>query len=578
ILNLKKCLPIGVTLLLSLHKTLQRSTCSKSMTRLVEDACEFVSIFSNSPISQSTPQIYVSALQFWSRTGSILECYRPRLRSLVNATEEWPTKQAQAFITSDHAVQAARGTNIDDWSSLYRLLRNDVAQPPGGHTRPVLSVTYSPDGAYIASGSSDNTIRIWDAHTGKPVGRPLTGRTSWVLSVAYSPDGAYIASGSWDSTIRIWDARTGKPVGQPLTGHTNYVFSVAYSPDGAYIASGSWDSTIRIWDARTGKPVGQPLTGHTHSVYSVAYSPDGAYIASGSSDNTIRIWDARTGKPVGQPLTGHTDYVRSVAYSPDGAYIASGSEARTIIRIRDARTGKPVGQPLTGHISWVYSVAYSPDGAYIASGSGDQTIRIWDARAGKPVGQPLTGHTDSVWSVAYSPDGAYIVSGSEDKTIRIWFAPTWPEPKPVQASTPSQRPAIDPFRRPFWTVLKSTNRTTRRSRPGHTYKGDNKLKQQGALSFLSVYSHYRCQCFTLDSFISAVAVPPITASPLDWTLNEDGWVVGPSQERLIWVPPDLRDKVAHPRIKAIIPTGPSIVFDFRKAKLGLDWQDCYNPS
>ncbi|QRV87012.1 WD40 repeat protein [Ceratobasidium sp. AG-Ba] len=288
-----------------------------------------------------------------------------------------------------------------------------------GHTTRVWSVAYSPDGAYIASGSQDKTIRMWDAHTGQQVGHPLTGHTYQVNSVAYSPDGAYIASGSHDDTIRMWDAHTGQQVGHPLTGHTDSVWSVAYSPDGAYIASGSSDRTIRMWDAQTGKQVGHPLTGHISSVWSVAYSPDGAYIASGSSDNTIRMWDAHTGQQVGHPLTGHTDPVDSVAYSPDGAYIASGSWDKTI-RMWDAHTGQQVGHPLTGHTHWVRSVAYSPDGAYIASGSSDNTIRMWDAHTGQQVGHPLTGHTHWVLSVAYSPDGAYIASGSGENTIRIW--------------------------------------------------------------------------------------------------------------------------------------------------------------
>ncbi|KAG8683287.1 POC1 centriolar protein A, partial [Ceratobasidium sp. 395] len=439
-----------------------------TLRALMEDAYEFVHAFSSSIASNSTPHIYISQLQLWPRDRMMHEHYGYRLKKFTNASHD--------------------------------------------------------------------------------------GHTSFVLSVAYSRDGAYIASGSYDNTIRIWDARTGKPVGQPLTGHTDSVNSVAYSPDGAYIASGSWDKTIRIWDVRAGKPVGQPLTGHTYRVWSVAYSPDGAYIASGSGDQTIRIWNARTGEPVGQPLTGHTHWVNSVAYSPDGAYVASGSYDCTI-RIWDAYTGKPVGQPLTGHAEMVWSAAYSPDGAYIASGSDDNTVRIWDARTGKPVGQPLTGHTDWVNSVAYSPDGAYIVSGSRDETIRIWFAPSWPEPKPVQPSTPSRRPATEPFRRSFWTVLKSTNQTTRRFQPNRAYKGDNKLKQQAA------------------------AIPPITASPLDWTLNEDGWVLGLRQERLIWVPPDLRDQVAPPKYKAIISAEkPSVTFDFHEAKLGLEWHDCYNPS
>ena len=94
--------------------------------------------------------------------------------------------------------------------------------------------------------------------------------------MAFSPDGKRIASGSGDNTVRVWDAATGQPVGQPLTGHTDAVFSVAFSPDGTRIASGGDDNTVRVWDAATGQPIGQPLTGHTDAVFSVAFSPDGA--------------------------------------------------------------------------------------------------------------------------------------------------------------------------------------------------------------------------------------------------------------------------------------------------------------
>ena len=107
-----------------------------------------------------------------------------------------------------------------------------------GHKNSVTSVAFSPDGKYIVSGSSDKTIRMWDAQTGKLVSDPFEGHTDQVTSVAFSPDGKYIVSGSSDKTIRMWDAQTGKLVSDPFEGHTDLVASAAFSPDGKYIVSG----------------------------------------------------------------------------------------------------------------------------------------------------------------------------------------------------------------------------------------------------------------------------------------------------------------------------------------------------
>jgi WD40 repeat protein len=79
-----------------------------------------------------------------------------------------------------------------------------------------------------------------------------------VNSVAFSPDGRRIISGSDDNTLRLWDAATCKPIGSPLQGHTSSVNSVAFSPDGRRLVSGSNDNTLRIWDAATGMPIGFP--------------------------------------------------------------------------------------------------------------------------------------------------------------------------------------------------------------------------------------------------------------------------------------------------------------------------------
>jgi WD40 repeat protein len=112
-------------------------------------------------------------------------------------------------------------------------------------------VALSSDGTRLASVSSE-TIRVWDAQSGRPVGEtlqePKRSVMSSVTSVAFSPGGARLASGSGDGTIRVWDVKSGRPVGEPMQGHQGWVLSVAFSPDGMRLASGSQDQTIRLWD------------------------------------------------------------------------------------------------------------------------------------------------------------------------------------------------------------------------------------------------------------------------------------------------------------------------------------------
>jgi len=285
-----------------------------------------------------------------------------------------------------------------------------------GHTLPVESVAFSPDGKILASCSADGTVRLWDLATHRQIGRSLTGHTGPVLSVAFSPDGKTLASGGADHTVRLWDLATHRQIGTPLYGHTGAVTSVAFRPAGQTLASGSDDGTVRLWNLATGRQIGTPLYGHAGAVTSVAFSPGGKTLASGSDNGTVRLWNLAIGRQIGGPLTAA---IESVAFSPGGQTVASGSADGTI-RLWNLASHRQIGRPLTGGIGTVLSVAFSPGGMTLASGSADDTIRLWNLATGRQIGTPLYGHTGAVTSVAFSPNGKTLASGSDDGTVRLW--------------------------------------------------------------------------------------------------------------------------------------------------------------
>ncbi|CUA75508.1 putative WD repeat-containing protein alr2800 [Nostoc sp, PCC 7120] [Rhizoctonia solani] len=291
-----------------------------------------------------------------------------------------------------------------------------------GHTAAVNSVAFSPDGKSVASGSSDDTIGIWDAYSPSLIGDPLRGHSNWITSVSYSPLGNMIASSSYDLTLRLWDVNTLRQLGQPI--HSNMpLLSIAFSPNANLVASGCGsddnnpDPAVQLWDIEKTRSTSKSFTGHSRAVASVQFSPDGSRLVSGSWDKTIHVWDIERGTTVMGPLEGHIDKVASIALSPDGLQIASGSYDHTV-RLWDARSGLIVGNPYEGHTDWVHSVDFSPHGTYLVSGGRDNRVRLWDIRTGREV-ESCREHTSTVYSVAFSPCGQCVASGSSDRKVII---------------------------------------------------------------------------------------------------------------------------------------------------------------
>jgi WD40 repeat protein len=200
-----------------------------------------------------------------------------------------------------------------------------IKQTLVGHSGWVQSVAFSPNGQLIASGSYDNTIRLWNPATGF-LYRLLEGHLGLVSSITFSLDGQLLASGSYDTTVRVWDPKTGA-LKYTLEGHSGWVQSVAFSPDGQLIASGSYDNTIRLWNPATGF-LYRLLEGHLGLVSSITFSLDSQLLASGSYDMTVRVWNLKTGAV--QQILIAKGAVNELRFSQDASYVTTDFGALTI--------------------------------------------------------------------------------------------------------------------------------------------------------------------------------------------------------------------------------------------------------
>ncbi|KAJ7192036.1 WD40-repeat-containing domain protein, partial [Mycena pura] len=221
VLSLLEQIPVAITALRVAAKYVQGF--DDDLEGFVADAAKFVSAFA--PVmAQGAPHIYLSALPLAPPQSHIAQCFAGRFSNTVG-------------------FESTLGTY---WPPIQKILHS--------HSKVIACVCFSPDSTRIASGSWDNTVRIWDSYTGRLVLGPLKGHTLHVNCIYFSPDGEWIVSGSSDQTLCVWDSRIGGLVSGPMKGHggkIRSVMSVSFSPDGSQIVSGSDDCTVRMWDTRT---------------------------------------------------------------------------------------------------------------------------------------------------------------------------------------------------------------------------------------------------------------------------------------------------------------------------------------
>ncbi len=283
------------------------------------------------------------------------------------------------------------------------------------HETEVTRIAYSPDGGWFAS-ASGKTIHVRKAASRKTE-FTLSGHGGPVWSLAFSPDGRTLASGSTDNTVKLWDARTGQVV-RTLDGHTNRVVSIAFSPDGRTLLTGSTDKSIRLWDRESGKLIsvatdaGVSESGATNMVF----FPDGRQAAFCCAHNKFALWDVAGSKVVGA-IAAPEEIVVAGTLSDDGRTVATVSN-KGIVRVWDASSRKPRGVAMT-HGDPINNIRFSPDGRLLATFAWDRLVRVWEVDSGK-LRATLAGHAHIVSAVAFSPDGRDLASSAwEDKSVRI---------------------------------------------------------------------------------------------------------------------------------------------------------------
>ncbi len=282
------------------------------------------------------------------------------------------------------------------------------------HKGWVRSLTFSPDGKTLTSGSDDKIIKLWDVSTGKCC-KVLAGHSGWVLYVAFSPQGDFLASGGEDRKIKIWDVSTGECC-QTLSGHTDWVCYLSYSLDGQTIASGSVDTTIKLWNVNTGKCL-KTLQGHQDKVGFVAFTADSQTLISASEDQTIKLWNLETGNCEKTLPGGQNDWIwwSAVALSNDNK-LAIGSRDKTI-KLWDIHTNQLL-KTLHSH-SGTRTIVFSPDSKTLIASHEDQTLKLWDVANGKCL-KTFQGYSSGIWAIALSLDGQTLVSGGAEQIVRLW--------------------------------------------------------------------------------------------------------------------------------------------------------------
>ena len=291
------------------------------------------------------------------------------------------------------------------------------------HTKAVTCLAWQPlhkmtayqTAPYLASGSLDCIIHIWDV-TRETCLRTLSSHTMAITQLRFSGvlEKDYLYSVSRDCYLKVWNIHDGDIIYEHK-GHGHWINTLTLNTE-YVLQQGHHDHTL---ECRASICLTQKKEqAQQHYLNRLKKNCGGQErLVTGSDDCTMILWEPFNFKKMVAHLTGHQQPVNDVKFSPNGQYIATASFDKTL-RLWDGIKGTYLGV-FRGHVGRVYQIAWSPDCRYILSGSSDSTVKVWNM-ATKKLERDLPGHADEVFCVAWSADGSAAASGSKDFFLKIW--------------------------------------------------------------------------------------------------------------------------------------------------------------